>query len=160
MAQRGKKPTPSHLRVVKGDDRKDRINANEPDYPKNGFKTLFALSEREREWLKHFEDIALDMGISSHYFSETAALIVQRCAEIEHLRTLIKDNGPVYLSVTTQGESEPKSHPAVAQRNAAMRHLQSLLAEFGLTPSAITSISVGRKEEKNPFAELGLINGR
>lgn len=150
----GRKPKPTHLKIVQGTDRKDRTNKNEPEYPKDGFSTLFVLSEREREWLKHIEKIAQGMGISSHYFSEIAALIAQRCAEIEYLRALIKEQGSVYMSVTTQREEEPKSHPAVAQRNAAMRHLHSLLAEFGLTPSAITRISVGNKEDVDPFKEL------
>ena len=47
-----------------------------------------------------------------------------------------------------------KGHPAVGQRNEAMRHLQSLLAEFGLTPASISKVSVTKKEEdKNDFAK-------
>jgi phage terminase small subunit len=39
-------------------------------------------------------------------------------------------------------------------RSEAMRHAQSLLSEFGLTPSARSKVSVGQSTEDNPFAAL------
>ncbi|RRH68069.1 hypothetical protein EG244_19875 [Falsigemmobacter faecalis] len=39
-------------------------------------------------------------------------------------------------------------------RHEVLRHAQSLLAEFGLTPSARSRVSAGKKAEANPFAVL------
>ena len=44
--------------------------------------------------------------------------------------------------------------PEVGMRSEAMRHAQSLLSEFGLTPSARSKVSAGKPQEVNPFAAL------
>jgi len=41
-----------------------------------------------------------------------------------------------------------KAHPAVAMRNDAARRLQSLLAEFGMTPSSRSKVSAKDEDGK------------
>lgn len=94
-----------------------------------------------------------------------------RIYEIEECNRIIQAEGRTYKSETVGKTiidpvtNEPKTmikvmvkgHPAVGQKNEAMRHLQSLLAEFGLTPAAIGKIGAGdgKEKKKDPWESFG-----
>ena len=125
---KGRKPTSDHLKLVKGTLRKERINHDAP--------VADIDSPRPPAWLSR-------RGV------ESLALAAMRMAEIEECTALIEEHGRVMIE---EGRP-PRANPAVAQRNEAMRHLQSLLAEFGLTPSARSKITAPKKEKsENKFA--------
>lgn len=71
-----------------------------------------------------------------------------RMAEIQACTKEIKDRGRVIESDVRGGGKSTRANPAVAMRNEAMRHLQSLLAEFGLSPSSIGRASGAATGEK------------
>ncbi|MBI9080844.1 MAG: P27 family phage terminase small subunit [Pseudodesulfovibrio sp.] len=103
-------------------------------------------------------------GLNSSSFTEALALASMRLAEIETLNRLIEEDGPIYLSVKYTKDDDGKMHksilkksnPAVSQRNEAMRHLQSLLSDFGLTPASIGKVcsAGGGGKRKNPFEAM------
>ena len=62
------------------------------------------------------------------------------CEWIEAGQT-IAHLGATYEAVTEAGAVMHRAHPAVAQRADAARRVQSLLSEFGLTPSARAKVS-------------------
>lgn len=90
-------------------------------------------------------------------------LLAMRLAEIEECDSEIKEHGRVTIKIelidvpgpdgriTTKAQKVLKANPAVAQRSEAMRHTQSLLAEFGLSPAnrGKVSSSSGSKESLN-----------
>jgi P27 family predicted phage terminase small subunit len=91
------------------------------------------------------------LGIASKTDTEALALAASRMAEIEECDEIIREHGRVIL----EENKMPRATPAVAQRNEAMRHLQSLLAEFGLTPAARSKVTAPKKEQNaNPFAKV------
>lgn len=48
-----------------------------------------------------------------------------------------------------------KAHPAVAMRNDAARRMQSLLAEFGMSPSSRSKVSANNQDDQtDPAAEF------
>jgi P27 family predicted phage terminase small subunit len=96
------------------------------------------------------------LSISSRTDTEMLALAAARMAEIEECDAIIKEHGRVIETVTDKaGNTAIRANPAVAQRNEAMRHLQSLLAEFGLTPAARSKIIAPKKDKQaNPFAKV------
>ena len=87
------------------------------------------------------------------------ALAAERLAEIEECDELITEHGRLIAAVVNKnGDTSLRSNPAVAQKNEAMRHLQSLLSEFGLTPATRSKITAPKKKENvNPFAA---VNGK
>jgi len=157
----GRKRKPEHLKVVAGTDRPDRSN---PDAP----KPAAALPEPP-EWLSSraaaiFEQLVSivgPMGIGSASDAAMLALAASRLEEVEISTAMIEDGGRTFVSNMTYDEEgrivsqQIKGHPAVAQRSEAMRHAQSLLAEFGLSPAARSKVSVSTPDETNPFAALG-----
>lgn len=146
----GRKKTPDHLKLVKGTAQKCRMN---PDAPAANVGTASApvwLSGRATELFDQISATLLGMGIASPDDMHALALVASRIEEIEILTAVIEDQGRTYLTESGLW----KARPEVGMRNEAMRHAQSLLAEFGLTPAARSKVSAGKPAEENPFAGL------
>jgi P27 family predicted phage terminase small subunit len=151
----GRKRTPDHLKIVAGTDRPDRMN---PDAPKPSATLPDApewLSGRGAQIFEQLVAIIGPMGIGSSSDAAMLALAASRLEEVEICTAIIEDLGRTYTTTTQTGDTMHRSRPEVAQRSEAMRHAQSLLAEFGLSPAARSKVSVSTPDEKNPFAALG-----
>jgi len=94
------------------------------------------------------------MGYASASHTEALALAAMRQDEIEGYSKTLVEKGPSYQTRSVTGQKIIKARPEVAMRSEAARHLQSLLTEFGLSPSAATKIVVPRRQKKNPFKAL------
>lgn len=146
----GRKKTPDHLKLVKGTAQKCRLN---PEAPAANVGTASApawLSERAAELFDQISATLLGMGIASPDDQHVLSLAASRIEEVEILTAVIEDAGRTYQTEAGLW----KARPEVAMRNEAMRHAQSLLAEFGLTPAARSKVSAGKPAEKNPFGAL------
>lgn len=118
------------------------------------------LNEAEQ---KHFRDLAKILETenrASPSHVHIVALAAQRLQEIIDL-TKELDGRHTYETVTERSREElHRLHPASKQRSEAMRHLQSLLADLGLTPVAAQRLFKEQREieeaEKNPFAEFAI----
>lgn len=148
------KRTPDRLKVIKGTARPDRMN---PDAPAANIGTAEPpawLSVRASEIFAQLSATLLGMGIASPDDQAALALLASRLEEIEVCTAVIEDVGRTYSTTATSGDTLVRARPEVAMRNEAMRHAQSLLAEFGLTPAARSKVSAGKPAEANPFAAL------
>lgn len=146
----GRKPKPTHLKIIAGEKRPSRINKDEP-VANQGLAVAPAwLSSRAAEIFDQISATLHGMGIASPDDTHALALCASRLEEVEILTIVVEDEGRTY---TSEG-GLVKARPEVAMRNEAMRHAQSLLAEFGLTPSARSKVSAGKAPEANPFAGL------
>jgi P27 family predicted phage terminase small subunit len=161
MAQ-GRKKKPDSMKVVQGTFRSDRANPDAPNQDGDGLTVPEWLPE---DCVAHFltiRDRISVYNLDSASWTEAAAMIAMRVAEIEACNEIIANEGRTYRSETaTKGGQVKvmiKGHPAVSQRSEAMRHLQSLLSEFGLTPAAISKVSAnggGGNEEADPWENFG-----
>jgi len=126
----GRKRLPDHIKVLKGTQRKDRqagegIQSTEPLIPPL-FMTKAALP-----YFECLRDELNRVGLNSRTYSMVVGITAMRMLEIDECNRLIERDGQ-----TLQGENLLRLNPSVRQRNDASRHLQSLLAEIGLTASA------------------------
>lgn len=158
---RGRKRLPDHLKVVKGTDQRCRMN---PEAPKADVSLPVPpdhLSARAAELFRQVVAILADMGIGSASDVHSLTILAQRLEEVEICTVVIEDSGRFFVSSVERDDEDRivsqqiKAHPAVAQRSEAMRHAQSLLAEFGLTPAARSKVSASKQASENPFASLG-----
>lgn len=148
---KGRKSIPDHLKVVKGTAQPCRMNPDAP-VPTPGVAVApELLSERGAEIFAQLSAILDGMGIASPDDVHVLTMAAQRLEQIEVLTNLIEDGG--YTYVTDAGLV--KANPAVGMRSDAMRHAQSLLSEFGLTPAARSKVTAGKQKEENPFSQLG-----
>lgn len=151
----GRKRKPDHLKIVSGTDQPCRMNPDAPEPTKGQPIAPAWLSERATEIFVQIAGIVDGLGIGSPDFAPMLALLASRIEEVEICTVMIEDFGRTYETMNATGGTMIRSRPEVAQRNEAMRHAQSLLAEFGLSPAAIGKVSAGGKRETNPFAALG-----
>lgn len=157
----GRKKTPDHLKVVAGTDRPDRMNPDAPIPDEALPDAPEWLSTRGAEIFEQLVGIIGNMGIGSASDAAMLAIAASRLEEVEICTAMIEDGGRTFVSSVEYDDEnrivsqQIKGHPAVAQRSEAMRHAQSLLAEFGLSPAARSKVSAGKKNEANPFATLG-----
>lgn len=75
------------------------------------------------------------------------ALLASRLAEIERLTAIIEDGGHTYPT----GTGIVRARPEVGKRSEAMRHAQSFLSEYGLTPAARSKVSATIQKTKIGF---------
>lgn len=94
------------------------------------------LTDRAAQHWPALADLLADMGVMADGDRLALALLCEALAEwIEAGETIARD-GATYDCTTEAGAVMHRAHPAVAQRADAARRVQSLLSEFGLTPSA------------------------
>lgn len=157
----GRKRIPDHLKVVAGTDQPSRMNPDAPVPSEEVPEAPEWLSKRAAEIFEQLVSIIGGMGIASASDTAMLAMAASRIEEVEICTALIEDGGRTFVSRTKfddEGrvvEQQIKNNPVVAQRSEAMRHAQSLLVEFGLSPAARSKVSVAKKNEANPFAALG-----
>jgi phage terminase small subunit len=152
----GRKKIPAHMHIVKGTARPCRMNKKEPKAPNEAPSSAVELSPRASFWYGVIVGRIQGLGIASSVDSENVMLLAIRLAEIEECDKDIAANGRVlYVREvkTYRGEIiydnqrkpvesvKPVSNPAVSQRSDAMRHTQSLLAEFGLSAAMRSKVS-------------------
>lgn len=156
----GRKKKPDHLKVLSGTDQPCRMNPDQPAAREGVGMAPEWLSERSAEIFDKLSAVLHGMGIASPDDSEMLALAASRLEEIEICTAVIEDSGRTYEKRGEDGSLQMiRSRPEVGQRNEAMRHAQSLLAEFGLSPAARSKVSAGKKENENPFAALDKATG-
>ena len=157
----GRKRKPDHLKLVSGTAQPCRMNPEAP-VPSPDLPTAPEwLSERGAQIFDQLVGIIGPMGIGSATDTAMLTLAASRLEEVEICTAMIEDGGRTFVSGVKYDDEgrlvsqQIKGHPAVAQRSEAMRHAQSLLVEFGLSPAARSKVSASTPDEKNPFAALG-----
>lgn len=150
----GRKRKPDHLKVVAGTDQPSRMNPLAPKPSKALPSPPEWLNPRAAEWFLKTVAILDGMGIASADHVDMLSLAATRYDEVLDCTAIIEDLGRTYFVTTISGSKVPRSRPEIAQRNDAMRHLQSLLAEFGLSPATVAKVSAPAGDREDPFAEF------
>lgn len=143
---KGRKPTPSHLKVVRGTVRGDRANPNEPAPQRLRVSAPAHMSDKGREAWGYVVGILDRMGV----LTEADALAVELLCEARADWLTARDEIAAAGGETYTTEAGLiKAHPAVAMRNDAARRMQSLLAEFGMSPSSRSRVSAADADDKD-----------
>tara|TARA_Y100001951_G_scaffold105340_1_gene122087 strand:+ start:42 stop:503 length:462 start_codon:yes stop_codon:yes gene_type:complete len=143
---KGRKPTPSHLKVVRGTDRADRRNNAEPQPSKCRPDAPDTMTDVGREAWDYVVGILDRMGILTEADAMAVELLCEARADWLSARDEITAAGGE--TYTTEA-GLIKAHPAVAMRNDAARRMQSLLAEFGMSPSSRSKVSAKETDGKD-----------
>lgn len=148
MSNRGRKPTPTPLKLLKA-TRADRINTAEPIAPPALPDCPSHLDAIARTEWERIVPILSRMRVLSELDGTALALYCQSYSRWVLAEQDIAKNG---LTVNTQ-KGGPKTNPAVAISAAAVAAMHRLLTEFGATPSSRTKIKA--TVEQGPKDQLG-----
>ena len=150
----GRKPLPTHLKIVKGTARPHRVNKKEPkplqivpdppDHLDERAKAKF--TEMAAMLARHGVMTELDVSALSRY-----AVVWCRWIDAENE---IKKRGPV---VKTAGDNVIQN-PFLAVANKCLLQMAQIESEFGLTPSSRSRVRTEEQPDKvDPFEEF--LNG-
>jgi len=161
---RGRKPLPSHLKLVKGNPGRRPINDNEP-IPELAMPSPppHLSDEAKVEWGRVTEQLfllglvsQLDRAVLAAYCQAYARWIT---AERAITRMAEKDQLTGGLMIKTSNGNAIQN-PLVGTANAAMHEMARYASEFGMTPSARSRIDVGQAAPPSEQAKKGLARFR
>jgi P27 family predicted phage terminase small subunit len=158
----GRKKIPTSLKVLKGTQRVDRVNPDEPMPDPNipsppDFLSRTALVEWGRITQELFKlGLLTDVDRAALIgYCESYAVV----AEIgELLNEIEKTKGKVnkYLGKTTNGNIV--QNQLIGTRNTSLKIMKDFLTEFGMSPASRARVAGKKKDEgnkKSPFSKLG-----
>lgn len=148
------KGRPNKLKIMSGEKRPCRLNKNEPEVAYGFAEPPAWLSETAAQHFRRISATLDRMQIASPDDADNLAMLASRLEEIEICTAVIEDSGRTYQTTTQGGDLMHRARPEVAMRNEAMRHAQSLLSEFGLSPAARSKVSASSQSSDNPFAAI------
>lgn len=165
MARVGRKPTPTHLKIVRGNPGRRPLPENEPQIapPEKPPEAPAHLGKAAREeWDRQVQTLHACGVITTADVSALAAYcqLYGRWVEAEKLLAKHRDfaayNGDPnegFLVSTPNGAS--MQHPLVGVANTAARDMMRYAAELGMTPSARSRVQKAPKAKgKEPGAEF------
>ena len=133
---RGRKPTPRNLRLVKGTDRPDRHNQNEPVVPVSVPEPPDNLTDDEAEKFREMAAKLANMRVMTEQDVDALAFYcVNFCRWVE-ATDIVKAGGMMVKS----RQGHPMQNPYLSIANRAQSECQKLLSEFGMTPSSRTRV--------------------
>ncbi|ATR83050.1 phage terminase small subunit P27 family [Pseudomonas defluvii] len=151
----GRRPTPTELKLVRGNPGKRPINKKEPLPAKRIPSTPAHLTDEGQVAWGRLTVLLDRMGVLTEADGFALERLCDCYSEILALRELVDANGRTYETTSTQGELVIKANPAVAMLADADRRFKSYLVEFGLTPAARSKVQIkADDDQEDQFAEF------
>ena len=171
----GRKPIPTHLRVIAGNRGKRPINENEPKPRRERPSAPAGVSDMAREvWgqvclildemgvLTSADSVAVEMlceAVSDHRSAVEQINLAKKKAKEDADNKIDSDwssCGHYYWTKSREGGRMLRPHPAVSMKSDADRRIKAWCSEFGMTPSARSRLVVGvgggqDKEKANSY---------
>jgi P27 family predicted phage terminase small subunit len=147
----GRRPRPTHLKVVDGTARKDRTNKREPRPPKGIPRCPAHLKGRSRDAWKHVAPMLDKMGVLTVADGPALELLCDAYALYREAKAVVDDCGLSYATTNPAGDPMYRQRPEVATMNDAWKNVLRALTEFGLTPAARSRVKAPAKDESDPL---------
>ena len=150
MAQRGVKPAPTSLKLVKGEKKKSRLNENElqPDTVAPTCPAFLSLMAKA-EWKRMVAELE-PLGLMTKIDRAALAAYCDCYARWAEASEMLQKTG---LIIKTPNDY-PVQNPVLPIINKALAEMKGFLTEFGMTPSSRTRVSVPKQKPKNPYDDI------
>lgn len=143
MSIRGRKPTPTHLKILEGNPGKRPLNMNEPKpRPVTLPCPKWLDTEAKREWRRISKELEV-LGLVTVIDRVALAGYCQAYARWKEAEEFLQKHGTIFVIKDDEGKS--KYMQQVPQVSISLKYLQivkAFCAEFGLSPSSRSRISV------------------
>lgn len=153
MATAGRKPKPTHLKVLTNNPGKRPLNKNEPE-PDIEIPSPpdFLSNDALIEWGKVTEQLYI-LGLLTRIDRSVISAYCQAYGRWAEAERLIGMTGLTYKSPKTGFMMQS---PYLAVANKAMEQMCKYAAEFGMTPSARSRVQANPPKEKKKKGFAGL----
>jgi P27 family predicted phage terminase small subunit len=147
----GRRPKPTHLKLLQGNPGKRPINAHEPKPPLEILPVPAELSGRAKEEWERMAQPLAQLGLLSSIDGAAFAAYCTLAARWRDAEDALKKTGPVVKSPS----GYPMLSPYYTIANQSLSQMRAYLTEFGMTPSARSRLAV-RNAEPNDALETFL----
>ena len=151
MAKPGTKPQPTHLKMVRGNPGKRKLNDQEPQPDITMPEPPAILSEQA---LAQWDVVAPQlhqMGVLTMIDATALEMYCVAYGNWCEAQEKIRKFGP--LTKSPSGHLQQSPYMQIA--NKAFEQMRAMLPEFGMTPSSRSGLKTGEtNNNKNPFASL------
>jgi P27 family predicted phage terminase small subunit len=145
---KGRKPTPTHLKLVKGNPGRRPLNESEPTPRRERPGAPAHISDKAREAWGYVSGLLDRIGVLTEVDAIALEMLCEAYADYIAACAALKAFGSnYYQTVSNEGSVMHRAHPAVAVKQDADRRIKSWVAEFGMTPSARTRVKVDGEQE-------------
>ncbi|MEQ8199569.1 MAG: phage terminase small subunit P27 family [Clostridiaceae bacterium] len=142
MAQRGRKPKPTAIKVLEGNPGKRPLNKNEPKPEKKAPKCpVWLEAEAKKEWRRMSKTLEA-IGVLTQVDASAFAGYCQAYARWKEAEEFLSKHGTIFK--TPSGYIQQVPQVSIAQ--TYLKIMKDFCSEFGLTPAARSRISVSTAE--------------
>lgn len=150
----GRRPKPTHLKIVQGTARASRLNDSEPKPKRTLPKAPSDISDGARAVWNRFATFLHNNGVLTELDTFALRQLCESYADYQRAKAVLEAFGSHYYeSVSREGSIMYRSHPAVADMKDADRRFKNWLAEFGATPSARSRVTAVDASDDDPADE-------
>lgn len=156
MGKRGPKPKPTALKLIAGNPGKRPLPTNEPK-PKQSNRVPSPPTELGKkaaaEWRRVAKELH-DLGVLTRIDTKALANYCQAYDDMLTARGLLQNwnmLNPDQINVQRSLTGVVKTHPYVQQIREARLDMMRFAAEFGLTPSSRSRVSVKGADQSNEW---------
>jgi len=141
----GRKPTPTKLKVLRGNPGRRPINTDEPEpKPISGSDPPAYLLASEKAWWEHHGPALERLGLLTEADEGKFALLCRLLADADRYAKYLREVGDSYVIDTGMVRPQPEA----TMLRDARKHIDHLWSEFGGSPAARTGLSVPEKKQK------------
>ena len=150
MTARGRRPTPTSLKLLRGNPGKRPLNPQEPRPPVAVPRAPAHLSpEARKEWRRTGRLLAA-MGLLAEIDRAALAMYCEAWARWAEAEQALQKYGLIVKSPS----GLPMQSPYLAVANKAMEQIGRLLAEFGMSPASRTRVHAAVVGEESELGRL------
>lgn len=152
MKTPGPPPTPTNLKVLRGNPGKRKLSTTEPD-PTPAIPSCPAHLSKEarREWKRISKEL-LANGIVSKLDRACLAGYCDAYATWAEASKQLQEFGTVFKAPS----GYPMASPYLAIRNTALDQMRAFLTEFGMSPASRSRVRTANPKQRSLFDDLDL----
>ena len=155
MAERGRKPTPTAIKVLEGNPGKRPLNANEPKPKKKAPRCPSWLEEEAKKEWKRLAKQMEQLGILTEIDMAAFAGYCQAYARWKEAEEFISKHGTIVKTPSGYWQQVPQ----VSIAQTYLKIMNRFCEQFGLTPSSRSRITTDNEIDATDEMELLLFKG-
>jgi len=148
---KGRKPKPTHLKIVSGTDQPCRMNPDEPKPKKDKVKMPPGLTPKAQKQWKYIVKELVDCGVMTNLDVHALRLYCEAWARYSDAAELLQKSS----LITKTPNGLLMQNPVIPIMNKAFEQMMRILPEFGATPASRTKVSrVETEKDADPWDAL------
>jgi len=155
MAERGRKPTPTAIKVLEGNPGKRPLNTNEPKPNKKAPRCPSWLEEEAKKEWKRLAKQMEQLGILTEIDMAAFAGYCQAYARWKEAEEFISKHGTIVKTPSGYWQQVPQ----VSIAQTYLKIMNRFCEQFGLTPSSRSRIVANDDDKESDEMELLLFKG-